>query len=258
MGDSAGPYQPEKGWETRWVKQALDLLISSPEAVAKFLMGVLLIGIVSPVISEVFPGVIGQIISKSALSCAGGFLIIYVISALMQSEGYNPVSNKDGAEARKDFLSAIFLVVNVIITLAVVLYLARFAFGASPVSASIPDRGPAETFFRNGVYPLYSAMMAGIFLNPLWVALVPSQGMRFDGARFTQVKMFMRIRPVWITIAAMILLVPNISIVLPGFVQLFLPLIMIAWLYVAAREVFGGIGSNNTESSQVGHRLKGA
>lgn len=258
MGESAGPYQPEPGWETRWIKQALSLLASSPDAVSKFLFGVLALGAVSPVLTFAFPGFVGHVLATSLISAAGAFLAIWVISALMRSEGYPTVSRTDMICGRNDFLSGVFLVNTVIVTVSVVIYLSRVSAGAAPVSASLPEKALFDMMIWSGLFPVHSALVAGIVLNPLWVALIPAQGYRFDAARFTQMKMATRIKGVWSAICAVLLIFANVSMVLPGSLSLVLTIVLIAWIYVAAREIFGGITSNNVQSAKVAAKTREA
>jgi hypothetical protein len=258
MGESAGPYQPEPGWETRWIKQALGLLAASPDAVSRFLFSVFALSVASPFVAAAFPGLVGHVLATSLVSSGGAFLAIWVISALMRSEGYPTVSKTEMTPGRNDFLSAVFLVNTVIVTISVMMYLSRALSGADPVSASLPEKSLLDVMLWSGLFPVHSALVAGIVLNPLWVALIPAQGYRFDAARITQMKMATRIKGVWAAICVVLLVFANVSMVLPGALALVLTIVLIAWLYVAAREIFGGITSNKTGSEETRMITRGA
>lgn len=239
---TGGPHKPEDGWQTRWVTQAGDLLLQSPLTLIIAIVGVLLAAIIDIGLSHIFPGIWGYVIYNSISTTIAALVPVSICASLGISEGYGTADREDVIRGLKIFTLSIFLINSVILTIVVIMFLMRVTLGDVP--GPIVHRDAADLFLHRGVSVIAGGLFVTLPINALWVALVTQVPMGFNELRIAGFLMIQRSFSAWLAIIMVIMLVAQFTLILPATIGSVLMIFLSAWLYVAGREIFGGISSN--------------
>jgi hypothetical protein len=233
----AGPHIPERGWERRWPLQALDLAFAAPAAMAVLIAGVFALGLLSTLAVSALPSRWTMVL-VGALSAAAAVPVIVVVHGfLLQADGHGRQSISDLLRKSRSAMAPVFLVHSAMAAI----FLRSHGVGTTP-----PAQDVIEAVFAAGMQSVLSAHVALTLINPLWIPLIPGFGFSLREAAFASTRMVAKMLPVWMTICLAISLVGNLALSMPAMVGVPLILLLVAWTYVAAREIFGGISQNGT------------
>lgn len=234
----SGPHVPERGWETRWIMQALDLGLHAPVAFLILLASVLVFGLgligLRPFITGPWGGVL---LYAAAVSCAT-IPVLLIHGALMQADGTGNLSASAALRRGKPLVVIAFLCTSFLLAVNVV--------APRPGAPVAPVKDVFQLVLALGLKSLLSIHVSLMLVNPICLALTAGIGFSAQEASMASLRIFTRMPAVWMalmfgtTVAASALLrLPSI-IAIPG------AIILIAWTHVAAREIFGGIRQNGT------------
>lgn len=235
----SGPHVPERGWETRWIMQALDLGLHAPAAFLILLVSVISFGMALIGLRPFFPGPWGAVLLTSgavALACAP---VMMIHGALMQADGTGSLGAGQAIARARSLGVTAFLFTSAMLSMHVIF---PRASGATPA----PVSDLFQLILKIGLKPVLSIHVSLMIVNPICLALTAGIGFSAREATMASMRMIMRMTPVWLalmfgtTVAASALLRLPSVLAIPG------SLILIAWTHVAAREIFGGIRQNGT------------
>lgn len=242
---SAGqpPFRPEPGWQTRWPLQAGALLLRMPLQIACLGGLFLVLGLLEAWIFQAVRGFFGAVLLLSALSCLGAVLVGLLVVLLLEADGGNRPSS-DALKASDGYLAAVFLVTSAFLTLSLVIFVLPAVAAGMPPPLARPVQDPASETLWAGVRLGLNAIMAGIVVNPLWAVLVPALGLGLREASAGARGMLIRMPDVLLPILFITVIACIGATRLPAILSFGALIALVAWLYVAAREIFAGIGRN--------------
>ncbi len=255
MACGAGPYLPRPGWGSRWVRQAADLCLRSPAALAITGAAFFAIGIVATETVNLYG--LGVLLSLVlALSgCAGAASMMAVHAILMREDGYSGLDIGD-LGPRISGVMPIILGVNLVIASSISLLVwAILSPNISPVMLGGPeDPSDVLTIFGAvhgmGALGISNGMIASIIIMPLWLATATCMGMGADEASAVDYSMTGDVRRILRTIFLVLLVWCAVVGIVPWYVAIPGTLFVNAWTYVAAREIFGGISENGETAGE--------
>lgn len=247
MSGTAGPYKPKDGWQLRWIKQALHLLFNAPIALVTILVSSLSLGAADIFLQSVVPGPVGYIFSTSIFSAMAACLIAMVCQMFLTAEGIAQ-SYKALVDGAKPIVITTFLCTSLITTIVMIMHLSRDASGADPFR--LPEMSPEEYVLYRGATLIIMAMQSMIIVNPLWHILGPTMNLSLEDAHKTFVRIFVTMPFIFHVLTYSTILISSISMMIGPLAHLFVCTILIAWHYVAAREIYGGISKNNLKKSE--------
>lgn len=234
----SGPHVPERGWETRWIMQALDLGLHAPGAFLVLLLSIVGFGVTLIGLRPFLPGPWGAVLLYSgsvALACTP---VLMIHGALMQADGTGRLDPGEAVRRGRSLAGTAFLFTSAMLSMHVVVPRA-----AAPVA---PPPDLFQWILTLGLKPLLSIHVSLMIVNPLCLALTAGIGFSSSEALMASLRMFMRMAPIWLALMFGTTVVASGLLRLPPFIAIPGSLILIAWTHVAAREIFGGIRQNGT------------
>jgi len=241
MSTTGGPQAPSDGWQTRWLIQAGALLLQNPMTVLVGAFGIALFAILEDITSSLFSGLWGYVFATSITSSLGILVPISICASLAISEKHGTTSKSDMISGIKSILIVLFLINSVIISMAALMIVSEVNMAGS---ISQPPRSDADLFLSGAVPAVAGSLFAALPVNALWVALVTQMAMSFSEMRMTGFMLIKRSFHAWAAIILVTMVLAQFTLVMPALVGAALLIFLSAWLYVAAREIFGGISSN--------------
>lgn len=234
----SGPHVPERGWETRWILQALDLGLHAPAAFLILLVSVIIFGMAFIGLRPFFPGPWGAVLLMSgavALACAP---VMMIHGALMWADGTGSLGAGQAMARARSLGVTAFLFTSAMLSMHVI-------FPKAPAPAApIPDL--FQLILKIGLKPVLSIHVSLMIVNPICLALTAGIGFSAREAMMASLRMFMRMSPVWLALMFGTTVAASGLLRLPSVLSIPGSLILIAWTHVAAREIFGGIRQNGT------------
>ena len=250
-----GPHTPEKGWGLRWLKQSAQLCFRAPSAFAVMTVWVLLVGALNKFVYEVIPGVGIVLVGSLVVTCASAMVILLVMQMLMQEDGHGSISIADLRDRARLLLPAIaiiqiiMLVVAFTIALLMVLMTGPHTGGAG--TAAPAARNMFDAIVSEGVDSMFGALICGVIIMPLWLPASTGMEMTWTQARQASTIMHGKMPGVWNATALMPIVLGVVLTSMPFPVMLAGSFLLISWLYVGAREVFGGISENGEKLAEM-------
>ena len=235
------PHTPRKGWQTRWVIQAGGLLLRFPEISIIGICGILLCAMVYTGSRSVFAdwGYIGIVLSNMITSIPAMLVPVLICAGLGILEGFGIAHRSDIIKSLCVFFIVVLLFnFMVLFTMCFMIFVMNFGETLEFAEIIVDNVLPA------GIELIPWVFLFTLLTNVVWVVLITQMPMSYDDLSHTgllivkkchwpgfvisivQINTFVLVRfcPFWIAIPVMIF--------------------VITWLYVAAREMFGGISSN--------------
>jgi hypothetical protein len=241
MSATGGPQAPEDGWQTRWLTQAAALLLHSPLTILIGFFGVVFCAILAEFFSLILPGIWGYVLRTSIICAVGGLVPVAICASLAISEGHGTAKQEDIKDSLKSFMVTVFFLNSLIISLAVIMLTMQINMGAS---VAIPERSEIDTFLNGGIATVSGGLFATLPVNVLWVTLVTQMPMSFSETRMSGFLMIRKNFQSWSAIVIVSMLVLQSTLIMPALLGTACLIFLSAWLYVAGREIFGGISSN--------------
>ena len=236
---TTGPHPPKEGWLTRWPIQAGALLLRCPLASMIGLCGVL----ICAVIIDVFVGLlleflsdhVSENISLVLVSVPGVCVPVAICACLAISEGYGTVSRSDLMNGLRNILLFVFVVLFFVAIIVI------FTF-----SEPVLNQVGMNLFFSRGVSSINAAIVATTGINVFWIPLVAQMPMSMKHVYLSgdQIRSGQQFLFPWIMMYFMILVSALFAVFTHVFISIPVMIFSIAWLYVAGREIFGGISEN--------------
>ena len=169
-----------------------------------------------------------------------------ICASLGVSEGYGIARISDVIKGFLGFVITVFVVFNItiIVTLGIIM------IAGDPIS-NLPDsssRNQIDTFVFGGIISVCVAFYASIPMNIFWFGLVTQMPMPLMQLFMSNLKLVNRVFWPWFMLISGTLVMVQFAIILPAFVGMAILIFLSAWIYVAGREIFGGISSNQYPS----------
>ena len=239
MSMTAGPHAPKQGWQTRWAKQAASLLMQSPLTIIIGFCGILACALINNILMQLLPGLAGYIPAASITAAMGGLVPIAICASLGISEKYGIANQSQVISAIKTFVIAVFTINSILVTIAIIILLS----GTKP---EIPpeSKTQAEIFLYGGIRAISAALFTNLPINALWVVLATQMPTPLNQLRISNFHMMQKCFQPWLAIMLVIMLVAQLNLFIPPLAAMAALIFLSAWLYVAGREIFGGISSN--------------
>jgi hypothetical protein len=245
MSTSSGPYAPEEGWQTRWVIQAAGLLVRSPVTIIIGILAMSFMGILESIVGSFTTGIWGYA-ARSPFTAAIAMLVPVLISASLAIHEGHGIADKD------DIKKALFTLMKIVFLLEAVLVVVAIALTVNKVSlvsgVKLPDRSQIDLAMASGVAAVVSGMFTTLIFNPLWSVLVTQIPMDFSQIRMTGHQMIRKSFSAWSALIFVMMISSQATLLLPAPAGMAVMIFVCVWLYVAAREIFGGISSNSYSS----------
>lgn len=240
MSKEIGPYPPSPGWLLRWPRQAFGLVIATPGTLIVFVVAVFCIGLlIGPFTLETQSQWMFILMTAVGTTMALP-LVVHVHCGFLRADGYSaptlrdiPALSRGGVRVMLP-LSAAFMAFSLYLNPAIM-----------SLWSGIPNFTETEMVFREGLRAVMNMHVTAVIVNPLWVALIASLGMGAQEARLTSTQMMMRMTPFWIGIVGFTVLLMFRLLAMPPMIVLPVLYFFMAWSYVAAREIFGGISGED-------------
>lgn len=234
----SGPHVPERGWETRWVMQALDLGLHAPAAFLILIVAVLFFGVSLLAIVPFLTGPWAGIIALSGAIAAASFPVLLIHGALMEADGTGSIPTAVALKRAQALGATAFLFTSAMLSLHVLV--------PRPAGAAAPVRDLFQYVFFLGLKPVLSIHVSLMIINPICLALSAGVGFSPQENMMASLRMFMRMVPVWMALMFGTTLAASGLLLLPAVLALPGAMVLIAWTHVAAREIFGGLRENGT------------
>lgn len=241
MSAAAGPYAPRPGWALRWPRQALGLAFATPAAFALLLGASLVIGGVSLGLALALPGLWALILIIAGATALSAWPLLSIFTMILRRDGHSPLPAGQIRALARPLAMTGYLGTVVIVTLGIYLFPAREA-GAPAVQE------PASLILGLGLRGVMTLIVTATWISPLWVAAIPGVGLDLAAARHGSHRL-VRIAPAaWSTLSFGTILAGSVVVHLPFALSALWVYLLICWLYVAAREIYGGIHENGALS----------
>lgn len=249
MSLSMGPHLPKAGWQKRWVVQSLQLAGRAPAAFVVLLASVGVIGAISMVLAMLFlrPGS-SSLTVHSLMSLATIIALplrILVGNFILRADGRGWRDLSEVLDVTRTALPFVVMVEIALLTLDLL-----FGFGSSMKEAgAAPALGMAEATIRLGLVAFCAIEMTLWVWNALWIGTMPA--LHINAGEANKLDSLLRQKSIrfWITIMVLQYVVRSIVLQLPTLLGLGLFFLNCVWIYVAAREVIGGIDDNGIEET---------
>lgn len=235
---------PKAGWQIRWIKQAAALLLRHPLPSAFFFAAISANGFLTSLLLGLFPSLMGSVLVCAMTTAFGALICVYFMSLLLKTEGYAVVERSDIIGPAKQIAAASFVISSIYMTAAAVVVVWRISNDLLPDSNLAAPQDPSIAMLALGQHSILSSIVAFMCINPFWPALIPSLGVNLSGSTHLNMRFMGRARSIWLAVFFVILVTALSSLALPFLISVALTTLLLAWLYVAAREIFGGISSN--------------
>ena len=252
MTQSIGPKAPEDGWLKRWPAQAAGLLLGYPLAIIVGLAAILLVSAIGAWLSPMGTGFFGIILVISVMGALGTLVPLAVTATLSLSEGYGVIPAGDRGAAIRQIVTATFLMASVTTTLGLLMLLYQIHVAGGALLPDAMPRPPEDLFLLRGANAVVRGAIAVMIFNPLWLGFALQLPMDFSQVRMSSTLFMQKAFMPWLTIILVTFLVAEVVMQLPAVLAPGLLIFYSAWLYVAAREVFGGISHNTIEQAATG------
>lgn len=238
----AGPHIPGRGWERRWILQALDLAFAAPAAMATLIAVAVGLGLVFQVSVSAAPGFPMFILAGASVAALAAPMVSLMHGFLLEADGHGRQTWRRLLRSGAPAMAPTFLIHSAMVAI----------FARMPeASDAAPSRDEIEIVLSSGMSAILSAHVALTIVNPLWLALLPSLGLSLREASFASSRMAGRMLQIWMALCLGISLTGNVALSLPALIGMPLILVMVAWTHVAAREIFGGISENGVRRRSV-------
>lgn len=232
---------PKKGWETRWIKEAFGLMVRTPEIIIVMLGVCFAIGYIE---GKLMGNDVGPILSDLIILCVMTTIIAapslgWFFFHLGKHEGFTAGGFKD----YKVSLRAVFEMCGIIIVTMLILSL-------------FTEQGSERTnehFTINQIMKMGSStfMMALAACRPSMIMHVCAgmlPGMAYDERSTIASKASLKLYQTHFTIFMGVAILMGINMIASGLAVLALDVFFLYWLYVACREIIGGITGNRETS----------
>ena len=173
----------------------------------------------------------------------GGLVAIATCASLALREGHGILPARELHSSVRRFTAGIFLITTLLVVVAYLLLSSGIDMTMNSAEAT-PHREESARYFVLGLLGVSGGIFATLMVNPLWVPLVTQQEMSFSELRVSGVMLMSKSRQAWTAMLVVALLCGFSNSVLPAIAGAALTVLHIAWLYVAAREIYGGISGN--------------
>ena len=255
MSASGVPHKPKEGWQTRWVLQSGGLLLRFPLISIIGICGIMLCAMLNAGLMPVFSdwGFVGDVSSKIILFFPAMLVPVVICACLGISEGHGIASWSDIIKGLWIYIVVVFFH-NVFVSI-----LAIIMFELSPDESSklinyrsddfLFDR--SDDFLYDGISLISRVFCLTFPFNMFWVALITQMPMSLTDLCKTGSKMSLRCFGPWMVIFVVVMYTMLAVSVLPSILGMVIVIFLNVWLYVAARELFGGISSNRRVSNTV-------
>ena len=239
MSTFGEPKRPAEGWETRWALQSWELLLRSPLTLIIGVIGIPACAFVFVLLKGIFPGFYGLLpyIATNALAV---LVPVGICASLAVFEKHGIGNKADVLKGLRDMIIMVFVYVGVIVTI--------MGFLISP-EGPVMERGDLWSI-RFVVYSIGVAFTVLTFVNILWVVLVTQVPMSLSQMYWNGKRLISGI-PECKAIYFVTILVTFLSFILPLLLSIPMQFFFSVWLYVAGREIYGGISSNTYREARV-------
>lgn len=217
----------------RWPIQAVDLLRRDPLTMALLVGAFGSLGVVFWAIIEAV-GASGAIWASFVTRAMAAGLLVAALCVIMRIDGYGPDLSPSN---RRNLFGYCFIAGSL-----GAVFMARALSIENDGSESVP--GLLELVSWQASMAASEAMMGTFIVFTLWPVLMINFGIGAMQAVRQSGVMMMKEPNVWFSMALITLLIATITPRLPDFWGVPLYLFWTAWIYVAAREMFGGIRTN--------------
>lgn len=239
MNASGGPYAPEDGWQTRWVKEAFRVLTRAPLAMVVILGGIIVLAAITDAVRPFSHGLVIYMIASIVLCVMASVLLSLASWLLAKSENLN-IGWDDFVASAKSFSIFVFVVQTCVMGLSVALHLYNMNMVGS-AGIPLPMRSQEDLFLQKGISPFASAFLAGLIANPLWAAICACQPMKFTAMQMATMLMRRKCHNSFMAIMLVSFMAGLSTLVVSSALGILIIIFLTAWLYIAAREIFGGI-----------------
>jgi len=253
MATMLEPHTPAKGWATRWSVQASELLLRVfPSFLCVVVLAHLVFGyaVVGVLRSDVPPEWLEYVLTAIATVVFPAYLF-WITHALMRADGHRPAMPLASLESVRGI--ARFAAVEV-----------GFALARMARRSLVPDVVPAASAAPPGASGLVEAVswmfgsaMSSLLLTVmvvgcLWPAVFVSTGTRVGTFYFTVLPRMIARNPMVTVTTALVTVVGSVLPVvsMPFWITHLVHAFLLAWLYVGAREVFGGVSENGRKEAK--------
>jgi hypothetical protein len=241
LGTTAGPHAPRPGWAWRWPRQALALAFASPAGFALLLGSSLVLGAASLALALALPGLWALILIIAAVTAASAWPLLAIFTSLLRRDGHSPLPASQVWSLARPLAMTGYLGTVIIVTLGVFLFPAREA-GAPET----PE--PASLVLGLGLRGIMTLIVTATWINPLWIAAIPGVGLDLAAARHGSRRLVLMAPAAWSVLSFGTIFAGSIVFHLPFALSALWVYLLICWLYVAAREIYGGISENGALS----------
>lgn len=240
-----GPNAPLEGWQTRWLKQAIGLLLQTPLAILIGLVGLIICAIIEDIVAFFILGVWGYILKVSITAMFGGLVPITICATLAIAEGHGTAKYEDIKSGLKNYMMIAFLLNTLIVFLAVVLQTMQINFEVNlEATSDVMQRTGVDHFLYGGLMSITNGLIITMPVNILWIALISQMPMSPRKTLMSGILLIKKSFNAWNALILVTLFTTTLTLAIPTHFGIMLLIILSAWLYVAAREIFGGISSN--------------
>lgn len=248
MTMNAGPYLPKAGWQKRWLVQALQLAGRAPAALAVLIAGAILlggltIGMALLLVRPNTPAIAIQAIMSVTAICALP-LRLFIGNLLLRADARGWRSPSDIMDSSRSVLP---VVVGMEVAMLAVSALLGSLNAASAGTGTAPSISAIEAALGLGVAALCSLEMTMWVWSVLWVGALPALHVGTGEAYAMDSALRQKSVRFWLALMAIQFFVRSFVLALPTLLGLGLLFVSFAWIYVAAREVLGGIDDNGIE-----------
>ena len=246
MSMTTGPHAPKKGWLIRWPVQAGVLLLRYPLVSLIGLCGVLVCSAVMDVsfyiLSDILSRDFSILISIVLASIPSVCVPIVTCACLVMSEGYGVAGRSDIMEGLRNIL--VFILIFTCFTAILSLVIMPVIMPDESAGFFIRNRSEMDIFLRKGLSSIFKVVMYTFTFNIFWIVLVTWTPMTWKQINLTGKQVLNNMISVWLMIFLVTVVINLLPLVLHAFIIVPMMIFFFTWLYVAAREIFGGISEN--------------
>lgn len=232
--------KPEPGWEKRWVREAFSLMVGNAHIILFFMMSCLLGGwLMTLMIGSDIPALLKYVLRVPFYFAFFSPVIVFTFYLIARSEGYVKGPFKFLWDSVQ--ISLFTAVMCNVVTLPLFLIT---PLQAQPVSLISVTQNAASVAL---------AFVFGSFGMFRQLATVMVQGSD-DENRFISLSAYEQLKTVYPKITRDLIIMLMFTYVLFFLVALPIYMFFLFWVYVAGREIIGGISGNREKEKQTEHR----
>ena len=256
---TAGPHAPKPGWLKRWSLQSAVLLLRSPLTIIIGFCGIIATALLSFTIFSILERM-GNIhvafLGSEILPISIAVLVpISICASLAISEGYGIGNKQDVIHSLRDFFGFAFKFNCVILVfMSAPFYWIIYAGDTSDAQKIISLLKSANSemnrFLGEGISFVVRVIFASMLHNILWIPLITQMPMSRKEIKLTAGKISNENTLFWLRFVFIVMIATLVAGNLPPIIGMGALIYLSAWLYVAAREIYGGISSNRKASSE--------